>query len=152
MFVAAYRNTERGITRKFSHETEAIITKARAEAGAIIAEARQEAEKIVEYARDRANRILAPEANERIPVPELIGFVAAKHCISYDTITGDSRTGPIVNIRHEAMALVYEKRPDLSLPQIGKFFGGRDHSTILHAVRKLGVHRANGYRPQERKP
>jgi hypothetical protein len=36
------------------------------------------------------------------------------------------------------MSRIYEERGDISLPEIGRFFGGRDHTTVLHAVRKLG--------------
>jgi chromosomal replication initiation ATPase DnaA len=39
------------------------------------------------------------------------------------------------------MAAAYQQRPDLSLPQLGKMFGGRDHTTILYAVRKAGAYR-----------
>lgn len=53
-----------------------------------------------------------------------------------DDLTGSSRTPGMVHARHIAMYLV-RARTSLSLPQIGRLFGGRDHTTVLHAVRKI---------------
>lgn len=145
MFVAAYRNTENGIVHKAGLTAGEIISNANAKAAriaaGIIATAHDKAEQIIAEAVEKAARILSPDNDEVVPVPNLIRFVAEKHGVPYSAVTGCSRSEVIVEIRHEAMALVYSRRPDLSLPQIGKFFGGKDHTTILHAVRKLGVHR-----------
>lgn len=51
------------------------------------------------------------------------------------------RSQPLVKARDKAIADVYVLCPHLSLPQIGRMFGGRDHTTILYVVQKLGVHR-----------
>ena len=65
--------------------------------------------------------------------------------ISHDDLTGSSRVASIASARQIAMYLCRELT-DLSLPKIGAKFGGRDHSTVLHAVRKIsekiGVDRA----------
>jgi chromosomal replication initiator protein len=46
------------------------------------------------------------------------------------------RSRIIARPRQIAMALAKELTP-LSLPDIGEAFGGRDHTTVLHAVRKI---------------
>lgn len=51
-------------------------------------------------------------------------------------LTGTSRKAPLTAARHAAMYLLYD---ELSLPyvQIGELFGGRDHTTVIHAVEKI---------------
>ena len=56
--------------------------------------------------------------------------------ITMDDLTGASRVATIASARQIAMYLCRELT-DLSLPKIGHKFGGRDHSTVLHAVRKI---------------
>lgn len=62
--------------------------------------------------------------------------------ITYDDIVGKRRARKFVTARHQCMAAIYNQRPDLSLPAIGKVMK-RDHTTIIHAVQKLGVWRGN---------
>ncbi|MCK0113476.1 chromosomal replication initiator protein DnaA [Ornithinimicrobium sp. F0845] len=56
--------------------------------------------------------------------------------ISVDDLCGTSRSRALVNARQVAMYLSRELT-DMSLPQIGKEFGGRDHTTVMHAERKI---------------
>lgn len=51
-------------------------------------------------------------------------------------LIGSSRKAPLTAARHTAMYLLYN---DLQLPyeQVGRLFGGRDHTTIIHAVEKI---------------
>jgi len=51
-------------------------------------------------------------------------------------LTGPSRKQPLARSRQIAMYLCRE-HTDLSLPKIGNAFGGRDHTTVLHAVEKI---------------
>jgi hypothetical protein len=44
-------------------------------------------------------------------------------------------------VRQRAMYHVRQQRPDLSLAKIGQWFGGRDHSTVHHAVKKIEAER-----------
>jgi chromosomal replication initiator protein len=46
----------------------------------------------------------------------------------------------VATARHAAM-YICKQITQLSLPEIGRRFGGKHHSTVLHAVRKIGRHR-----------
>ena len=65
-----------------------------------------------------------------------------------DTITSDSRRRPIVDARQAAM-YVARHTTDLSYPELGRAFGDRDHTTVLHAVSK--IERLMGERDDVRK-
>lgn len=59
--------------------------------------------------------------------------------LDYDQIVGSARNRPIVAARFSLILTLKLEYPNLSLPQIGRIFGGRDHTTILSALRKLGI-------------
>lgn len=61
--------------------------------------------------------------------------------ITVDEIISARRGRHLVAARHACVKAVYEQRKDLSLPQIGRIFQ-RDHTTILHAIRKTEATRA----------
>lgn len=52
-------------------------------------------------------------------------------------VRGGGRARKVCYPRQLSMYEVRRQRPDLSLPAIGRWFGGRDHTTVLHAVRKI---------------
>lgn len=54
-------------------------------------------------------------------------------------VMGRSRYQYIVDVRHLAMVEVAKRFPWMSYPQMGRLFGGRDHSTIMHALKKFGA-------------
>jgi chromosomal replication initiator protein len=56
--------------------------------------------------------------------------------VSIEDLRGQSRSRVLVNARQVAMYLCRELT-DLSLPRIGQAFGGRDHTTVMHADRKI---------------
>jgi chromosomal replication initiator protein len=56
--------------------------------------------------------------------------------VSIEELVGQSRSRVLVNARQVAMYLCRELT-DLSLPRIGQAFGGRDHTTVMHADRKI---------------
>ena len=64
--------------------------------------------------------------------------VAAHYGVSRRDLISDRRTQDIVRPRHVAMYLC-KKLTLLSQPQIGRKFSGRDHTTVLHAVRKINA-------------
>lgn len=82
----------------------------------------------------------ATEPSNRSSAKKIIEETAARHGLKPDTLKSNIRYREVVRVRQEAMARVYLERPDMSLSQIGRLFGGRDHTTVLHAIMKLGVH------------
>lgn len=55
---------------------------------------------------------------------------------SEEELSGPSRRQPLVMNRQVAM-YVCREQTDLSLPRIGELFGGRDHTTVMHAIEKV---------------
>ncbi len=80
---------------------------------------------------------LIPDAGE-IPIhPQLIMSEVANYFgLTVDDLCSGSRTHVLVTARQIAMYLCRELT-DLSLPKIGQLFGGRDHTTVMHADRKI---------------
>ena len=62
--------------------------------------------------------------------------VASHFKLTVDDLNGRKRTQSIVFPRQIAMYLC-RKILDFSLPDVGKFFGGRDHSTVIHSENKI---------------
>ena len=62
--------------------------------------------------------------------------VAERFGFSVEEIIGKSRRRPLVTARQVAMYVVRELT-DLSYPAIAREFGGRDHTTVIHAVEKI---------------
>ncbi len=80
---------------------------------------------------------LVPCAEIRPLAPdEIVLATAAVFGFSTPDLQGPSRRQPLVLARQIGMYLCRELT-DLSLPKIGDVFGGRDHSTVLHAVDKV---------------
>lgn len=81
--------------------------------------------------------VLAAEPGPQYPSIRDIQKAVCKH---YDVkmvdLLSPRRTADIVKPRQVAMYLAKELTPH-SLPQLGRRFGGRDHTTVLHAVRKI---------------
>ena len=67
--------------------------------------------------------------------------------LGYDVseITGLSRRRGVVEARH---LIIWEikrcLKPEISYPELGRLFGGRDHTTILHAVQKIDAMKETG--------
>ena len=75
------------------------------------------------------------------PTTQTIQRVVARHYgVSVIDLVSTRRTQPLAFVRHIAIYLVRELTA-LSMPSIGRLFGDRDHTTILHAVRKVQARR-----------
>ncbi len=66
----------------------------------------------------------------------IMAVIAEYFSVSLDDLTGSSRSRMLVQARQIAMYLCRELT-ELSLPKIGQTFGGRDHTTVMHADRKI---------------
>jgi chromosomal replication initiator protein len=73
-----------------------------------------------------------PEINS----DQIMASTADYFGVSLEDLRGHSRSRVLVNARQVAMYLCRELT-DLSLPRIGQAFGGRDHTTVMHADRKI---------------
>jgi chromosomal replication initiator protein len=67
---------------------------------------------------------------------ELLEEIAKILGFSVEALRGKSRQRPLVAARQEAM-YVFRELTDLSYPAIARLFGGRDHTTVIHAVEKI---------------
>lgn len=72
---------------------------------------------------------------QRVFARDIMAGVATKHGLKVMDLTGPSRTKIFVAARHEAMWSIRKNTP-LSFPQIGRMFGGRDHTTAIHGVKR----------------
>ena len=73
---------------------------------------------------------------KRVRIEDIQRIVARQYNVSRADLLSSRRTANVVRPRQVAMYLakVLTLR---SLPEIGRRFGGRDHTTVLHAVRKI---------------
>jgi chromosomal replication initiator protein len=74
----------------------------------------------------------APEITANL----IMAQTASYFSLTIDDLCGTSRSRVLVNARQIAMYLCREMT-ELSLPKIGQTFGGRDHTTVMHADRKV---------------
>ena len=96
------------------------------------------------FSRVAALANLAGMIRPRSSARAVIAQVAAWHGVGVSDILGQSRLRPIVKARFDAIAAVYGncRHVDgrrLSLPEVGRHFGGRDHTTVKSALNKLGI-------------
>ena len=73
---------------------------------------------------------------KRVRIEDIQRIVARHYNVSKTELLSNRRTRTIVKPRQIAMYLSKVMTPR-SLPEIGRRFGGRDHTTVLHAVRKI---------------
>ena len=80
--------------------------------------------------------LIPREGGPEITPGTIIQQTATYFSLSVDDLCGTSRSRVLVNARQIAMYLCRELT-ELSLPKIGQTFGGRDHTTVMHADRKI---------------
>lgn len=79
---------------------------------------------------------LPVRSEKRVTVDDIQKMTASYFDIAVDDILSKRRTKTVVRPRHIAMYLA-KTMTTRSLPDIGRRFGGRDHSTVIHAVNKV---------------
>jgi len=93
----------------------------------------------IQLARDALRDLLSIQ-NRQISVENIQKTVADYYKIKVADMYSKKRPASIAKPRQIAMYLAKELTQK-SLPEIGELFGGRDHTTVLHAVRKIGSER-----------
>jgi chromosomal replication initiator protein len=82
-------------------------------------------------------RDLIPDsAASEITAPTIMAVTSDFFSVSMDDLCGPGKTKALAQARQIAMYLCRELT-DLSLPRIGQTFGGRDHTTVMHADKKI---------------
>ena len=79
---------------------------------------------------------LISDDDTEVTASMIIGTTAEYYGITMDELTGTSRSRVYVTARQIAMYLC-RQLTDLSLPKIGEHFGGKDHTTVMYAVKKI---------------
>jgi chromosomal replication initiator protein len=90
----------------------------------------------LEAAESAIQDLVRPREPKRVKIEDIQKLVASHYNVSKADILSARRTANVVRPRQIAMFLAKTLTPR-SLPEIGRRFGGRDHTTVLHAVRKI---------------
>jgi chromosomal replication initiator protein len=90
----------------------------------------------VETAEAAIRDLVRSREPKRLKIEDIQKMVATRYNVTRADILSDRRTAAVVRPRQIAMFLSKTLTPR-SLPEIGRRFGGRDHTTVLHAVRKI---------------
>ncbi|HUL84367.1 MAG TPA: chromosomal replication initiator protein DnaA [Actinomycetota bacterium] len=85
---------------------------------------------------ERALQDLIPQTEHEIPPQLIMEETADYFSLSTGDLVSKSRSRPLTQARHIAMYLMRECT-GLSLVKIGEIFGGRDHTTVLHGIKKV---------------
>jgi len=80
--------------------------------------------------------LIPDDAASQVTPATIMAQTAAYFGLTIDDLQGQSRSRVLVTARQIAMYLCRELT-DLSLPKIGQQFGGRDHTTVMHAEKKI---------------
>ncbi|HYY64438.1 MAG TPA: chromosomal replication initiator protein DnaA [Gaiellaceae bacterium] len=89
-----------------------------------------------ELAQDVLKDVFPQGDLPQVTIERIQEVISERFSLSLDELCGDKRSQNIVYPRQVAMYLSRELT-DSSLPKIGKQFGGRDHTTVIHATSKI---------------
>ncbi len=92
----------------------------------------------VDLARHALSDIIGNQQSRPITPKLIIDKTSEMFGFSIEDIKGASRRRPLVTSRQIAM-YAFRELTDLSYPAIAREFGGRDHTTVIHAVDKIGA-------------
>lgn len=74
----------------------------------------------------------------KISAKEIVVKAAECHDVDVRAVVGSGKLRKLVECRHDAIAAIRWLKPNLSFPNVGKYLGGRDHTTIIHACQRRG--------------
>ncbi|WP_409329390.1 chromosomal replication initiator protein DnaA [Trujillonella humicola] len=80
--------------------------------------------------------LISDEQGPQITAAIIMAATAEYFSVTMEELQGSNRSRTLVNARQIAMYLCRELT-ELSLPRIGASFGGKDHTTVMHAVKKI---------------
>jgi chromosomal replication initiator protein len=80
--------------------------------------------------------LISDEQGPQITAAIIMAATAEYFTVTMEELQGSNRSRTLVNARQIAMYLCRELT-ELSLPRIGASFGGKDHTTVMHAVKKI---------------
>ena len=80
--------------------------------------------------------LIPTDGGSEITGATIMAATAEYFGLTMEDLCGSSRSRALVNARQVAMYLCRELT-EMSLPKIGQMFGGRDHTTVIHADRKI---------------
>jgi chromosomal replication initiator protein len=87
---------------------------------------------------DSAKQILALDSEgNQITMEDIESLVATHYRLRATDLRGQARPKPIVTARQIAMWLIKKNLPNKSLVEIGRHFGGRDHTTVMNALQRI---------------
>jgi len=90
----------------------------------------------MQLAEEVLGHLFPTSGAEPVRVDTIMAEAAAYFGVSVDDLRSSNRSRSLVHARQISMYLVRELT-DLSLPKVGEAFGGRDHTTVLHAIKKV---------------
>ena len=80
--------------------------------------------------------IIKENTNSAITPAVIIDHVAQYHNITVEQLKSKKKEAPIVKPRQQAMYLIRDLT-SLSLPEIGNAMGGKNHTTVLHSIKRV---------------
>ncbi|MBQ9953737.1 MAG: chromosomal replication initiator protein DnaA [Clostridia bacterium] len=90
----------------------------------------------IALAKDAMEAIIKENANNTVTPEMIIENVARYHNVTVEQIKGKKKDAPVVKPRQQAMYLIRELT-QLSLPEIGNAMGGKNHTTVLHSIKRV---------------
>lgn len=76
-------------------------------------------------------------------VSAILAIVAKEYGVTISQMKGNCRKRELVRARHESMWLIRRLRPDIKLIHIASYLGGRDHTTVIHAIQSIQAKRSD---------
>ncbi|MDQ0190952.1 chromosomal replication initiator protein DnaA [Alicyclobacillus cycloheptanicus] len=92
----------------------------------------------IELAQQALKEIIGPDRRKGVTVQQIQKVIGDHYGLKIEDLKAKNRSKTVAFPRQIAMYLVRELT-DLSLPRIGAEFGGRDHTTVMHACEKVST-------------